>query len=285
MKRSFRTEIPSKYILYALVILGVVLLIASYTTGFIGGPIRTVAEYVFVPMQKGLGIVGAEVSNNAAEAASREELLQENALLQEEVEMLRTQLASVQVRESELEDLRSLMELRSEYSQYETTGAYVIGRGGSNWFNSFTIDKGASDGIEENMNVIAGGGLVGIVTAVGDHHAVVRAIIDDTSNVSAMVAKTEDNCIISGSLETMTESGMVMLTSLEDREDEVRVGDSVVTSRISNQYLPGLMIGYISELEWDANGLTKSGRVTPVADFKHLSEVLVILEVKETGGL
>ena len=55
----------------------------------------------------------------------------------------------------------------------------------------------------------------------------------------------------------------------------------MVTSNISEKYLPGILIGYISELNNDANNLTKSGQITPVVDFEHLQEVLVILERKE----
>ena len=56
-----------------------------------------------------------------------------------------------------------------------------------NWFSTFTIDKGSKDGIAADMNVMAGSGLVGIVTEVGPTWAKVRSIIDDSSNVSAMV--------------------------------------------------------------------------------------------------
>lgn len=80
----------------------------------------------------------------------------------------------------------------------------MIGKGTSNWFNTFTIDKGSKDGIKVDMNVIAGSGLVGIVTDVGKNYAVVRAIIDDTSNVSGMILSNNDNCIVSGNLKSMT---------------------------------------------------------------------------------
>ena len=55
----------------------------------------------------------------------------------------------------------------------------------------------------------------------------------------------------------------------------------VVTSNISDQYLPGILIGYISSINTDSNNLTKSGYLTPVVDFEHLDEVLVIMELKQ----
>ena len=70
----------------------------------------------------------------------------------------------------------------------------------TNWFSDFIIDKGSKDGIKKNCNVLAGSGLVGIVTEVGPHYARVRALIDDASNVSAMMLSTSDTCIVRGDL-------------------------------------------------------------------------------------
>ena len=81
-------------------------------------------------------------------------------------------------------------------------------------------------------------------------------------------------------LETMSE-GKIEYSQLVDSKNRVTVGDKVVTSNISEQYLPGLLIGYISSISTDSNNLTKSGYFTPVVDFEHLNEVLVIKELKQ----
>ena len=196
---------------------------------------------------------------------------------------LSSALTKLRLEQSELETLQELYELDQTYSSYKTTGARVIARGSNNWFQTFTIDKGSDDGIKINMNVIAGSGLVGIVTDVGKNYAVVQSVIDDTSNVSAMIDSTGDHCIVSGDLELMSENNMIRFTDLEDSDDEVEVGSAVVTSNISSKYVPGLLIGYITDIDGDTNHLTKSGRLTPVVDFKHLQDVLVILQLKESG--
>ena len=193
------------------------------------------------------------------------------------------QITTIRLEQSELETLQELYKLDKQYSTYKKTAARVIGRGGNNWFDTFTINKGSADGIKPDMNVIAGSGLVGIVADVGKHHAVVRSIIDDTNNVSGMILSTDDNCIVSGSLKYMNSSNVILFSGLEDKDDKVSIGDSVVTSNISDKYLPGLLIGYVSEISTDTNKLTKSGKVTPVVDFKHMQDVLVILDLKETG--
>lgn len=283
MKRRGKSSFPSKYILLLLTVICIMLLFAGYATGYAGEPIRTICNYVFVPMQKGLDYVGESISINSDDTKTKEQLIAENEQLQEQIDELSTQLTNTRLQQSELDTLRELYDLDQTYADYKTTGAHVIGKGTSNWFNTFTIDKGSKDGIKVDMNVIAGSGLVGIVTDVGKNYAVVRAIIDDTSNVSGMILSNNDNCIVSGNLKSMTESNMITFSNLEDSEDKVSTGDSVVTSNISDKYLPGLLIGYVTDITEDNNNLTKSGEITPVVDFKHLQDVLVIMQLKETG--
>ncbi len=282
MKRRGKSSFPSKYILLLLTVVCIMLLFAGYATGYAGEPVRTICNYVFVPMQKGLDYVGESISINSDDTKTKEQLIAENEQLQEQIDELSTQLTNTRLQQSELDTLRELYDLDQTYADYKTTGAHVIGKGTSNWFNTFTIDKGSKDGIKVDMNVIAGSGLVGIVTDVGKNYAVVRSIIDDTSNVSGMILSNNDNCIVSGNLKSMTESNMIAFSNLEDSEDKVSTGDSVVTSNISDKYLPGLLIGYVTDITEDNNNLTKSGKITPVVDFKHLQDVLVITQLKET---
>ncbi len=283
MNRKRKSSLPSKYVLLLLTLVCIMLLFASYATGYSGEPVRSICNYIFVPMQKGLDYVGDIVSINSNDTKTKEQLIAENEKLQKKVDELSSEITTIRLEQSELDKLQKLYELDKQYSNYKKTAARVIGRGSNNWFDTFTINKGSSDGIKEGMNVIAGSGLVGIVTDVGKQHAVVRSIIDDTNNVSAMILSTDDNCIVSGSLKHMTSSNMILFSELEDQNDKVTVGDSIVTSNISDKYLPGLLIGYVSEVSNDTNKLTKSGKLTPVADFKHLQDVLVILDLKETG--
>ena len=165
------------------------------------------------------------------------------------------------------------------YSDYEKIGAHVIANNGSNWFSTFTIDKGSEDGVKVDQNVMAGSGLVGIVTKTGPHWAEVRSIIDDASNVSAMMLSTSDTCIVRGDL-TLMQDGVIRFEQLAKTENPIEVGEQVVTSYTSSKYLQGILIGYVSEIHDDANNLTRSGYITPAVDFTHLQEVLVVTKTK-----
>lgn len=135
--------------------------------------------------------------------------------------------------------LGELYELDQEYLEYEKVGARVIAKDTGNWFQVFRIDKGSDDGIEVNMNVMAGGGLVGIVTDVGANYATVRSIIDDSSNVSAMSARTGENCIVTGDLMLFKE-GRLSLSHIR-KDADIQEGDKIVTSNISDIFLPGIL--------------------------------------------
>ncbi len=277
-----KNPIPIQYILFILTAICVLLLFFSYASGFSGGVLTEAAARIFVPMEKGITYVADGIKESVSERKTKEALQEENEALRLEVNSLREELSKDQLDQAELERLRNLMALKDTYSNYETTGAHVIARGQNNWFSSFTIDKGKADGIEVDMNVLSSKGLCGIVTETGDHFATVRTIVDDTSNVSGMVVTTQDILIVSGNLKVMNESQMINFSGLVDMEDAVKQGDPVVTSSISDKFVPGLLVGYLTEINEDQNRLTKSGKITPVSDFRHISEVLVILQKKET---
>lgn len=283
MDKKNRINIPGYAVLLFLGLLCIVILFYSFATGFSGGPLSTIADYVFAPMQEGLSNAGGAISHGIDEHREKEKLLAENERLTARVNELESRLTNTQLKENELTRLEELLKLSKDYDQYDTTGARIIAKGTSNWFSTFTINKGSADGIKKNMNVIAGNGLVGCVTSVGKHYANVRSIIDDDSNVSASVSTTEDDMIITGGIEQVQKNGLISFSGLRDPKDKVKEGDAVVTSNISSKYLPGILIGYIAEKKDDTNALTSSGTITPVVDFSHLSEVLVITQLKETG--
>ena len=246
-------------------------------------PVTAAARGFFRPMQNGINAVGTAVSDLTQLFVSKQELIAENEELQAQVDELTELNNRLTLDTYELTQLKELYGLDQEYSDYEKIGAYVIAKDSGNWYSTFTINRGTSDGVAVNMNVIADSGLVGIVTAVTENTATVRAVIDSSSDISAMILSTQDNCIVTGSLSLMNEEQAILFTDLKANGSTVETGYAVVTSYISDKYLPGLLIGYVKTIEEDAGGLTRSGTITPVVDFEHINEVLVITDLKETA--
>ena len=281
-RRKTKMILSSKYLLLILTGVCITAMLLSFTFNISGGPLNAVAGYVFIPMQNGINQVGGWLSKQADNLENLSAVMAENEELKKKVEELTVELNTTKLERYELENLRELYQLDQKYPSYDKVAANVIGKDAGNWFNTFTIDKGTNDGIEVNMNVMAGSGLVGIVTDVGPNYAKVKAIISDNSSVSGMVLTTSDNIIVNGSLQKMTESMTIEFSGLNDRENEVEVGDPVVTSYVSYDYQQGILIGYICKISTDANNLTRSGTITPAVDFEHIEEVLVILNKKQT---
>lgn len=279
-KKGEKFTLPSKYLLFILTVLCVALILITFNTNFLKGSSGTVLGYVFVPFQKGITTVSTYLNDRAQELERVRELLAENEALKQQVNELTIENTTLQQDRYELTNLRELYALDAQYADYDKVGARIIAKDSGNWFHSFVIDKGAGDGITLDMNVIAGQGLVGRVVDVHDSWSKVTSIIADTSNVSGEVLATEDKLVVSGDLELYSQ-GYIRFAQLVDSDNAVKEGDKIVTSDISEKFLPGILIGYVSTISQDANNLTKSGTLTPAVDFEHLSEVLVILETKQ----
>ena len=279
-KKGEKFTLPSKYLLFILTTVCLLLVVLTFNTSLFSGPLGTIAGYIVVPFQKGISEVGSWMNDRSEELSEIQDLLAENERLKKQIDELTIDITRLQQDKYELNNLRELYQLDSQYDEYEKVGARIIARDAGNWYSSFVIDKGYDDGIEVNMNVMAGAGLVGIVVDVGPNWAKVTSIIADNANVSRKVLSTSDNLIVSGNLELMAE-GVISFSQLIDSDNQVVEGDKIVTSSISDKYLPGILIGYINSISADSNNLTKSGRVTPAVDFEHLEEVLVITQLKQ----
>ena len=280
-KKGEKFTLPSKYLLFILSVFCIILMLITFGTNVFHKPFTTAVGYVVVPFEKGISNLGGWLSRRSDELVQIRKLMDENEMLKEKVAELTEENTLLYQDRYELNKLRQLFELDQQYSQYDKVGARIIARDAGNWYTSFIIDKGADDGLEEDMNVIAGGGLVGRITVVGPNWSRVQALISDDFHVSGMTLSSEDNLIVSGNLQTMS-NGVIDFSQLVDSKGQVQVGDKVVTSDISDKYLPGILIGYINTINQDANNLTKSGSITPVVDFEHLSEVLVITVQKRS---
>ena len=280
MKKNSRHKLKTKHLITMMTILCIGLIVLSLSSRFSFAPVRSALGYIVVPFQNGINQVGTWMNDQKKGFQSMKSLAEENEKLKEQVDELKVKNSNLVQDQEEAERLRALYNLDQEYSEYEKIGAQVIGKDAGNWYSTFIINRGNEDGVETDMNVIADGGLVGIVTGTGAHWATVRSIIDDSSNVSASVTSISQNCMVTGDLEMMDEV-KIRFIQLTDKENQVQEGDKVVTSSVSNKFLKGILIGYISGVQDDSNNLTKNGTIIPAVDFSDIQEVLVIKQLKQ----
>lgn len=282
-RRRRKSSIHPKYIFIMMSILCAVLVVLSFRFSDQFRGIKTLIGDAVAPMQSGVNTVGKYIYSKIDLLNSKEELLAENKKLKEKLDALSYDNNILAGENSDLAKFRELYKLDQQYPDYPKVAATVIGRDGNNWFNLFTIDKGKDDGVDVDMNVIAGNGLVGIVSEAGRHYAKVRSIIDDKSNVSAMFENTGETCIVKGNMQSIY-NGFIDVTMISNTA-QATDGDAVVTSRISDKYLPGLLVGYISGIKDETDGLSKSAQLTPVVSFDRLETVLIITTLKDDSEI
>lgn len=282
MRKRTKITMDPKYILMTIAIVCVALIIVSFRFQDKMTPIRTAVGSVVTPMQRGINKIGLVVADGMDYVTTVKKLVKKNNALQKQLDDLSQQNRLLQQDKYDLDDFRKLYSLDEKYSNYPKVAAHVISSDG-NWFNSFVIDKGSKDGLKVNMNVLAGDGLVGIVTEVNKSYARVRSIIDDESSVTGSFLKTSDMCFVNGNLKLIGK-GMIDISGIP-ADAKVKDGYEVVTSPVSDKYLPGILIGYARDIKTDSSNITQSAHLTPAADFSGLDMVLVITEVKDSGDL
>nr|WP_303019961.1 rod shape-determining protein MreC [uncultured Blautia sp.] len=279
-KFQFRIHLKSKHLLVIMTFFCGSAVVSTLASGVTSEPLAEAAGMIVVPFEKSINGIGSWIGEINQTFQDKQDLIDKNQELQDAVDTLTEQNNILIQNQSELSRLQELYNLDEEYSSYPKVAARIISKDPGNWYDTFMINRGSNDGIRVDNNVIAGKGLVGIVTEVGSNWATVRAIIDDSSNVSAMTVGTDDTCVVEGELELIDE-GKLRFSQLYDKDDKVTVGERVVTSNISDKYVEGLFIGYVSEIELDTNNLTKAGTIVTPVDFQHLKDVFVITVNKQ----
>lgn len=279
-KFQFRIHLKSKHLLVIMTFFCGSAVVSTLASGVTSEPLAEAAGMIVVPFEKSIDGIGSWIGEISQTFQDKQELINKNQELQDALDTLTEQNNILIQNQSELSRLQELYKLDEEYSSYPKVAARIISKDPGNWYDTFMINRGSNDGIRVDNNVISGKGLVGIVTEVGSNWATVRAIIDDSSYVSVMTVGTDDNCVVTGDLELIDE-GKLRFSQLYDKDDKVTVGERIVTSNISDKYVEGLFVGYVSELELDTNNLTKTGTIVTPVDFKHLKDVFVITVNKQ----
>ena len=263
------------FLVIALVILGG---LAAFTAGnraavtWVEDAINTVAQ----PIQR----FSVRASNSIIDFFER---VFKTSDADRENEQLKVRIAQYEIMENELNNLRQenqrlkeLLDYADTVEEYERVTAPVIGRSQGIWFNQFTVGAGRNQGVEEDMAVINGAGLVGRVTSVSANTCKVTAIIDSTSDVSVIVERTRDYGFVRGLLEAGGGDDTMELYFLPMGNDLVP-GDVLVTSGADGVFPRGLSVGSVLEVSRSSEDAEdRDALVSPTVDFLRLEEVVIL---------
>lgn len=278
-KNKIKIKIVPRYLFIAMIVICLVLLIVSYRFSDSLGPVKSVAGNVITPMQVGINRIGSFFTSKLDYLKKVDDLIAKNKELTDKLNEVSYENKLLLQGKYELDNFRKLYNLDQTYADYPKVAARVISKDTNNWYSKFKIDKGSDDGIKPGMNVMAGNGLVGIITKTGKNYADVRSIIDDSSNVRGMFLDNSETCTVKGNLKLLDE-GYIEVTDIK-KGSSIQDGYEVVTSYTSQKYHPGILIGYVSGIKVDPSNMTESGYLTPAVDFSKLDMVLIITREKE----
>ncbi len=151
-----------------------------------------------------------------------------------------------------------------------TVAATVIGEDLTSWFRTLVINRGSSNGIREGMAVVSADGVVGQTVKVSASTARVLLLTDHASGIAATIQLSRARGVVKGNGE--------MLCTLEftTREEDVKVGDTVITSGIGGLFLKGLPIGEVTMVKRGEYGIFQTVSIRPAVNLAHLEEVLVV---------
>ena len=157
-------------------------------------------------------------------------------------------------------------------SRYKLIPANVVSNSVDRNDNLMTIDRGSKDGVEKDMGVACGNGVVGVVYLVSDHYSVVMPVLNYHSRISCAIRRRG----YFGYLKW--QGGDANIAYVEDvpRHAKFKRGDWVETSGYSSIFPPGVLVGKIIEVYNSRDGLSYRLKVQLTTDFGNVRDVCVI---------
>lgn len=226
-------------------------------------PVRYLGATVAAPFQ-GLGNI---FTNLTADQATLSELQAEN-------DQLRARNVELEEDAESAQRLQDLLDLR-DANNLQSTAARIISGSTDSWSSTVTIDKGTSSGLTAGMPVTSSSGIVGQIISCSASTSVVRLLTDENSSISAMIQSSRAQGMLDGSA-----TGEVTLTLVRTNQ-QVSVGDTVVTSGLGGVFPKGLAIGQVTSVENNPGSLYLDIVVELFAKAETTEEVLVITSLTE----
>jgi rod shape-determining protein MreC len=198
-------------------------------------------------------------------------LEKENQALKRELQELKLQVNRYREADLANQRLRALLNFKKSIAT-PLLPAQLVAFDPSGWFQTILIDKGRNDGVVRDMAVVSAEGLVGRVIGVSNHHAKVLLILDGNSAVDAYIQRSRARGVLVGlGLE-------LCLLKYVQRNEDVQVGDKVISSGMGGVFPKGLLVGTVQEVVRGSSGLFQRVEVEPAVNFGRLEEVLVVIQ-------
>lgn len=258
----------SRYTWWVGAMVGLALLLTLFGAVGILSPFQGVFLRVASPFENALSAVFDPVASFLSDVGNVNDLRNENARLRLQNEELQNKVASLQEESQQVAELQQALGVQQSGGAAKKVAANVVAHDTSPGVDVISIDKGSGSGIRVGMTVLSSGGtLMGTVTKVTGANAFVRLVTDTRSKVNARTLETQASGVIEGTLNRGLSFGLA--------QQDVNVGDTVVTSGLGGNYPPDVPIGKVTAVSGTPQDLFRSVTVEPTVRLSTVRTVLV----------
>ena len=251
-------------------------MIYSVTTGGYSSGSNYLFEVIFEPVRNLSSIISDKVSRSLDMVINAEKYYNENQQLKAQLNALYNDVIDYDKVLEENKELRVMLELKEEYNNYKfSPPCTVIARTTNDPYGSFTVDKGANDGIKPGDPVVTETGIVGVCFEVSPSTSKVRTLYSPKTAVGVYTVRTKAEGIAEGGYD-LAINGRIRMSYIS-KESDIREGDVIVTSGSAN-YPAGQLIGTVESVEMEQNGLSKFAVIIPAEDPNTITSVFVITD-------
>lgn len=251
-------------------------MIYSVTTGGYSSGSSYLFEVIFEPVRNLSSSISDKVSRSLDMVINAEKYYNENQQLKAQLNALYNDVIDYDKVLEENKELRVMLELKEEYNNYKfSPPCTVIARTTNDPYGSFTVDKGANDGIKPGDPVVTEAGIVGVCFEVSPSTSKVRTLYSPKTAVGVYTVRTKAEGIAEGGYD-LAINGRIRMSYIS-KESDIREGDVIVTSGSAN-YPAGQLIGTVESVEMEQNGLSKFAVIIPAEDPNTITSVFVITD-------
>jgi len=236
--------------------------------------LRSGTHTALSPFQRAGNVIISPVKNFVNEVTHLGRTHTQIEDLRKQNQKLREQLIARKNQDGQIAQLKSILDLAGKAS-FKVVNAKVISQGSSLAFTrTITIDAGTSNGIQKNMTVISGYGLVGVVKEVFTNSALVMLATDPSFKVGVRIAGSQQIGILAG-------LGSINANlQLLDNQTTIKVGDVLIARGSINgrPFVPGVPVGRVTSVSNAAGAVTQSASVRYFTNFGALGVVSVVIQ-------
>ncbi len=240
--------------------------------GRITSGVRTVATDAFAPIRSGVDDIVEPIGSFLAGSVHYGAVRQQNQKLQNEINSLKSQNQQARQNEQQLQQITALLHL-SFVGNLTTVPAEVTAYNSSNFAATIDISVGRADGVQLNMPVVTGSGLVGQVVLVAHHSATVRLITDGASSVGVLYGSPSNFAAANGQ-----GAGKPLDVNLVPAGTPLQRGELFETSGLNGASFPAsIPVGTVLAARTGLTASQETVTLRPLANLTRLRYVSVIL--------